>query len=673
MDFCGSKRGQSIQIGFIILFAALIILFSTYQAFIVPNQNRQVEFNHNQEVRAQMQELRNEIVSAPGEIGVAAVTVQLGVRYPGRLVALNPGPPSGALRTDGATSEDVNLTLSNVEVAGEAGDYWNGTTTFNTGTVVYSPNYNEYNQAPDTVYEHTVLYDRFPDANLTVANQTFLDGTDLSLIALNGSLSESRSDAVSVEVRPVSTSENTLRIADSSGGPIEVELVSKRPAAYWAFLEETQSSVTDVRDGTTPPPAGFHTVVIEFDTADSYDLRLTKAGLGTRVTPEDTAYLTDIEGNGTVLAQDTSTELTLAVRDRYGNVPDNASGTTVFGEVADSGTLGSGSRTPDSDGEVTFTYTAPSSTTGEQAIEFGYVGIDGTFDASTVQNVSMEVIVGSASGGGGGNSVVFTDGGALKSVAGDGKSVLSYSTSNVKAVGPMADLDSDSNMEVPYVDQNGNLKIVEKGGSDRQTLDSSGQVATSKTRITVGDFDADSTDEVYYTKSNNNKIYKAAGSVSATQISTSANPKALAVGAVADIDADANAEIIYAGTSNELKHADSNDKATLESSIGSSSGVGLGNTVDITADANSEPLFVGGSQNIRYDEPGASSPTDITSSGPAKKSPIAAADIDDDGTDEVVYIDTNDELSYTEQDGTTKKLNDAGSGTISADAKRGVA
>ncbi|MFC6976212.1 hypothetical protein ACFQL1_18425 [Halomicroarcula sp. GCM10025709] len=67
MEFVGDERSQSIQVGAVLLFAVLIIAFSTYQAFVVPDQNRQIEFNHNQEVQQQLQDLRNAIVSMPGE------------------------------------------------------------------------------------------------------------------------------------------------------------------------------------------------------------------------------------------------------------------------------------------------------------------------------------------------------------------------------------------------------------------------------------------------------------------------------------------------------------------------------------------------------------------------------------------------------------------------------
>jgi hypothetical protein len=67
--------------------------------------------------------------------------------------------------------------------------------------------------------------------------------------------------------------------------------------------------------------------------------------------------------------------------------------------VAGSGSLDSTSQTPDEDGEVTFEYTAPTGTTDTQEVRFSYVGIDGDYDATTPQNVSVELNVDEASSG----------------------------------------------------------------------------------------------------------------------------------------------------------------------------------------------------------------------------------------------------------------------------------
>ena len=68
-------RGQSIQIGAVLLFGALIVALAGYQAFVVPQQNERVEFAHSQTVQDDMQDLRNALVSATGEASTRSVSV----------------------------------------------------------------------------------------------------------------------------------------------------------------------------------------------------------------------------------------------------------------------------------------------------------------------------------------------------------------------------------------------------------------------------------------------------------------------------------------------------------------------------------------------------------------------------------------------------------------------
>jgi hypothetical protein len=403
MDLVGDRRGQSIQIGAILLFAVLIIAFASYQAFVVPSQNRGVEFNHNQEVQSDMQDLRNAVVSARGTGEGRSVSVQLGTRYPSRLVARNPSPPSGSLNTVGTTDDSVSLRIANAQAAGETGDFWNESQTYNTGSITYRPNYNVYANSPTTTYEQTVLYNQFPSGNITLSNQSFIDGTDISLVAINGSVSASSTQATSVDVQSVSSSTQRVRLEnDDSAGPITITFTSRRSATYWDFLLETQSetvtSVTD--DGATD---GFYNVSVELNPDRTYSLQLTKVGVGTGVTDENAAYLTNVDEDGIPVSQGETTELTLDVRDRFNNPPDDASSLTVEAALApgSDGTLGSNSKVPGEDGQVTFDYQATGST-GEQEIRFSYVGIDGDFDPETADDVSMTVEVTAPSGGGGG-------------------------------------------------------------------------------------------------------------------------------------------------------------------------------------------------------------------------------------------------------------------------------
>ncbi|MFB6224050.1 MAG: hypothetical protein ABEH86_10330 [Haloarcula sp.] len=417
MDFTGDERAQSVQVGAVLLFGVLIIAFSSYQAFAVPEQNQEVEFNHNQQVQTQMQDLRNAIVSVPGTSSQQAVSLQLGTRYPSRLVATNPGPPSGLLYTDGTVNESKNLTVRNAEaIDGETADYWDGTTArhYNTGAVAYKPEYNVYGEAPETVYEHSVVYNQFREGNLTLSGQTMVDGRDITLVALNGSTSHSASDSVAVDVKPTSQSSRTVRVTNATETTnVSVSFLTRLPASEW------ENEILDEEVDPTPEsgsngdnqyianvtgadgPGQLYNVTIVFERGATYRLKMAKAGIGTRISTESEAYLTTVTGDTTSVERGNTEEIVLEVRDAYNNPVE---GITVEGGVpgSNTGTLDRNEATTDSNGQVTFEYQTGSNTrVATNQVNFSYQGLDSSFDEETPENVSVDVDVTSGSGTGG--------------------------------------------------------------------------------------------------------------------------------------------------------------------------------------------------------------------------------------------------------------------------------
>ncbi|WP_167837424.1 beta strand repeat-containing protein [Halosimplex halophilum] len=409
-------RGQSIQIGAVLLFAALILLLSLYQATVVPQQNERVEFDHSQQVQADLLDLRNAVVSTFGESASRAVSVQLGTTYPSRVLAVNPPPVSGSLSTAGTADGDVSFSLANVEALDEeTDDFWEAggsPRTYSTGSVVYRPRYNEYGQPPRTVYDSTVLYDNFTFEGATLARsgQTMVDGSTVSLVALNGSLQRSSSDAASVDVRPVSASSTTVAVTNrASGDPITVRTATRLPESTWEELLAGEfaaegGNVTGVR---TSPLAveGYRTLAIDLRPG-TYELRMAKAGVGTRVTGTSAAYMTEVDGNGSAVPEGGSTQVTVEVRDAYNNpVP----GVTVSG-VAAGGTFEDGSVTTGSDGRAQFVYAAGDDAGGDSySLQFSYEdATEPAFAAGDPEDVGMTVNVretgGGGVGGGGGAS-----------------------------------------------------------------------------------------------------------------------------------------------------------------------------------------------------------------------------------------------------------------------------
>lgn len=183
------RRGQAIQVGAIILFGFLVLSFASYQAYLVPQQNAQVEFDHNQEVQEDLSKLRATIVEASYPQQSAVVTVDMGTGYPARLIAQNPPPTSGSLRT----SEPGSMTVDG------ASDVCAGEDT--TRSFTYEPNYNAYD-GPSSVYENTVLFNSQDggESNLTGQSLVFPQEGVVNLVALRGDVDRTTGSTVTLDV-----------------------------------------------------------------------------------------------------------------------------------------------------------------------------------------------------------------------------------------------------------------------------------------------------------------------------------------------------------------------------------------------------------------------------------------------------------------------------------------
>jgi len=407
-------RAQSIQVGAVLLFGALIIALSAYQAFVVPQQNEKVEFTHNQEVQNQLADLRNAVVSVPGDSTTQSVSVTLGTSYPERLVALNPGPPSGALRTQGTTDPAINLSIDNATAVTESddvADLWNGTRlNYSTGALVYTPNYNVYGNAPTTYYENSVLFNQFDSGEVTLTDQRLVDGNTISLVALNGSIDRTQQGATSVDVEPLSASTTTVTVQNESlTDPLTLRVPTRISVDTWENdLLANEDHVADVSLASDLPGSELQLVAIELDPRETYRLQMAKAGVGSATGGESRAYVTDVSGDNASVPAGGRTDVVVAVRDRFNNPVSDVALEASTNDTA--ATLTDTDATTGSDGRATFTVKAGSgvSSSTPVAVNVSYevtpavVGAD--FDGSGPGNTTMTVYAGQGGSGDGSGS-----------------------------------------------------------------------------------------------------------------------------------------------------------------------------------------------------------------------------------------------------------------------------
>ena len=224
MTLRGDDRAVAVQIGAVILLGFLMISLSLYQATVVPNENREVEFQHNQRVQSDMLEVRNAILGTAATGSASPAAVELGTQYPTRAVAINPSPPSGTLSTSSLGTVQVRNAVADDAATTEpdypeTADFWNGTTqNYTTKSLEYRPSYANYDNAPTTVYENGLVYNRFRSGNVTRSGQPVVAGTRISLVALSGNLSRGGTSSLVVDPEAVSVSTRTISVTNESAG-----------------------------------------------------------------------------------------------------------------------------------------------------------------------------------------------------------------------------------------------------------------------------------------------------------------------------------------------------------------------------------------------------------------------------------------------------------------------
>ncbi|MFD1585449.1 hypothetical protein ACFR9U_00520 [Halorientalis brevis] len=349
-------------------------------------------------------------MSMPGASSSKSVSVALGTRYPSRLVARNPGPVSGSLRTQWTDETDsASFDFSNIRATDEeTDDFWNGDRSFNTGILVYDPSYNVYQGAPVSVYEHSVLFNRFRDGNRPVTGQTLIDGKDITVITLDGKLDRAASDTVSVDVEPVSSSDRTIQVTDTGSGNVELTFKSQFPEATWESILEAEYDpdgtapdkyISDISDTGDDSP---YDITLELEPDTNYNLRMANVGVGNGIPERELAYVTDVEGDGSSVTEGNTQELVIEARDEHNNPLSDVTVELDEGDSdADSSEFDDVKKTTSADGRVSFSY-EPSST-GDKDIVFSASEQDDVPDSVPAeQEVTFDVTVQASGGGGGG-------------------------------------------------------------------------------------------------------------------------------------------------------------------------------------------------------------------------------------------------------------------------------
>ncbi|MFB6085641.1 MAG: hypothetical protein ABEJ84_02345 [Halodesulfurarchaeum sp.] len=260
------ERGVSAVIGFILIFAILIISLSTYQAVWVPIQNEQVEYDHYQSVKNDMTNVRSAIFEARTTGEPQSVTVKLGTRYPTRVLAVNPPPATGQLET--GVRRNITMTHQDgtaIDIPARYPGISNWSEVY-TQFLTYTPNYHELDTGAPIQHEHGLLYMNYSKTEqggglvLHSREQTLVktvgDGPNMvTIVPIQGNYSEQGVERVTIEPEPgilVSRQFENINVTVPTelGESTWEEVLSGQLRPEKIVVDEGAETLTLVLDGT---------------------------------------------------------------------------------------------------------------------------------------------------------------------------------------------------------------------------------------------------------------------------------------------------------------------------------------------------------------------------------------------------------------------------------------
>ena len=643
MGLIRDARGQSVVIGSLLIFTVLILAFSGYQAFAVPDQNAEVEVDHFQENEDRFSEFRSNIVIAVGTEETRSTVFDLGARYPSRIAALNPPPAAGRLETTNSGNVSIEESGGSVDdLCSESG------TDPTTRSLVYTPSYNEYREARAIGHESRVISREYDGS--TIYDQRLVRGNNIDLVLLNGTVSENGLDAYSLEID--GSNRNTRTLDDPN-----VTIPSRFNATTWnGEILDAQPNVTATNDGDR----------VELNFTGPHDVSCAVVGLDgdPRFTPPDDGggsgggddggaydvrWLDPTSKPETSSCSDTECTLDASESQKLDLIAETmppAQDATVDFSVSDGdiATITPSSDDTGSDGKVSARIRAQSN--GDVKV---YTASGGSGD---VINVTIENCPPGCSTG---DAVVYTRGEQKISTVNQSENPTDIEQKG-KVIGPLVtDIDGDGDNDIPYVNEsNSKVYITDPDGSDVTEL-SLKKASGQKSLLGVGKWNGSTQTSVYFAGDGQSKIYRTNPSEGDVEVVNPDN----GVGAVAgpaDIDGDGTNELVYTDGSQALRYfepgpkPDSPTGTLIYDDVGSSKGIGLGRPADFDGNGTARiPVVNGSPELILVDSNG--DETVLVPDGEdfeVAKSPVATVDWDSDGELEIVYLTKNNGLMYVD-------------------------
>ena len=319
MTFCSDDRGQSLQVGAVLLFGFIVLALTLFQAEAVPAENRQVEFDHSKEVADDLVGLYGATFDTVVDGEPRTVSITLGTDYNDRLFFVYPPPSAGTLRTtESRQLQFHNVTaIEDLDTNQSFDNYWrNETRNYTTRAITYSPNYRELHGTADYRLEYGVLAAQYPETTqlrLADSHQPIIGNTDddarteINLVVVDGDLQKISPNTETVIPERV-TESTTVRVTNATNtSSLTLALPTGLSNATWDT--SNPDGILYNRPSVENVTVNGGVAEIQLDGGSEYDLTLHKVDIGINTTAPTPRYLRKVSYNGT--------HATFEVRDEF--------------------------------------------------------------------------------------------------------------------------------------------------------------------------------------------------------------------------------------------------------------------------------------------------------------------------------------------------------------------
>jgi len=361
-------------IGAILILTFLSLTYATAIGVLPPEIQQNAEFEHSRELLTDMEGLAADIQETSETGRTHRSVVELGTQYPSYVIFPQPPGPAGNLFLSQDTYQVEIRNAAAVDSDIQA--YVDGSTIqFETRTLRFHPNYNQYRRAPQTVITPAGLVNEYDDREETTTSSSLVAGRAIHLTSYRGDIDQIGTSAVTVESEHLSSNQDTIQVSNTgSTSHIEIRIETTQPLTVWrALLEDQIDGDTSIGD-STDSDAEFisevemdtsstpNEVVIHLEEGARYKLGMAALGVTSTQTPRvpesqhpSTAYITRETIEEPRVREGNSIDLTTRVRDEFNN-PDKD---ILVEASADDGTIVTTRKETRADGRVTFSYEAP--------------------------------------------------------------------------------------------------------------------------------------------------------------------------------------------------------------------------------------------------------------------------------------------------------------------------